>query len=301
MTDYVSALIAESSFEPTLKWVTDNPWWAVCTVGLSVLLGGVSTYFTLRALREKRLCYALRTINLVRDVDSTKMPGVTMSFAGYDQSITNVSVTRLALWNSGRETITKKDVKKPVAVQISGDGNVILSVGILAYSPPDNPNEFTYTRSLDGLRASIEFDFIDRCQGIVLQILHTGLSNKNLSVIGYIQGPGAPKYRWVAARSQEIPPKDKKSQKRGFPRGLSNRGERLVIGWAAILLPIAVFVLALVYPREGIGPPLAVSSEPVSFRITLLLTGLFALILWPFGFLLLRRGVPRGLKVFEED
>jgi hypothetical protein len=281
-----------------LKWLTGSPWWAIVTFVVFVLLALWGIYVTVIGVRKKRLRYAVRTNNLIRDVINTKMPGVAMTFANYHTPIENFSVTRLALWNAGNDGISTKNIKQPLRIQMSGTGNVILGVGIIAHNRPNKINRFECTLAADRMSAAIGFDFIDHNHGIVVQIAHTALSSRSFSVEGYIEGMGEPQQRYMVAgadRSVSMPtsPADKRR------RPLSKRTARILFGW---LLIVFVFVLCSA-PFIPWGESSRSIPEPVimpRWFALLFVIGLSSpLAIW--AYFLLRPGVPKELRVFEED
>ena len=128
--------------DDTLTWLTNSPWWAIVTFVVFLVLGIYSIYLTYMSFRDKNVRDALRTNNLIRDVTSTKMPGVTMTFVDYHLPIENLSVTRLALWNAGQGGVKRENVKRPLHIRLAGQDNVILSISIIQYNRPDKLNGF---------------------------------------------------------------------------------------------------------------------------------------------------------------
>lgn len=93
-------------FADDLAWLTGSPGWAIATfivcVAFAILGIAATVYVAVIGFRDRNIRYALRTNNLMRDVTASKMPGATLTFAGFAPPIVNLSVTRLALWNAGR-------------------------------------------------------------------------------------------------------------------------------------------------------------------------------------------------------
>src|SRR5258708_7500862 len=108
-------LADEAAGQDALKWVTDSPWWAIVTF---IVLLVLAIYPIYGFLKPKRLRYALRTNNLIRDVTHTKTPGLTMTFNDYEGPLESFSVTRLALWLDAPEGIKSSNVKRPLTIRI---------------------------------------------------------------------------------------------------------------------------------------------------------------------------------------
>jgi hypothetical protein len=209
-----------------------------------------------------------------------------------------VSVTRLVLWNSGTDILKKADVKTPLALQVTGHNHVILDKNVLAQHLSTGQNNFDCTRSADRSRLTITFDFMDPGQGIVVQVFHTGLSNKDFLMDGYVQGAGKPKWALVAGGNNQplLGARSKKSSMR-------NRTKRILAGWGALLLPLLLLWAGLSgvldSPNQVIfDPPLPAKGPRWGVWLVFLL---FYGLMLATAFLLLRKGVPRELSVFEED
>jgi hypothetical protein len=173
------------------NWIATNPW-VVNTVALATVVGlvlAIVLYF--RAKRHRAPCYAIHTENLVAGVAS-RIPEVEIHFQGYGESVGTLSASKLVFWNNGRETIRKQDVVKaaPVMVRMQGDCK-ILDVSILSMSEPTN--QFTITRSQDRSSATLTFEYVDHGEGVLVQILHTGLSDDAVQLDGRVMGAGEPR------------------------------------------------------------------------------------------------------------
>lgn len=289
-------------FADDLTWLTNSPGWQFFVFLFGTAIGVLSLYIGMMSFRDRKIRYALRTNNLMRGVNATKMPGATVTFAGF-QNIENLSVTRLALWNAGRGGVTAADVvkEKPLVIRLSEPGAVILSVGIIQSNRPDDINKFRCEKASDGLSASVDFDFMDHNHGIVVQIFHTAVSHKGITMDGYVKGMGEPKSMFVATPGHTpVPPPSPSPKKRTF---LTPRRIRLLMGGFLLLAPLLVASLLLLI--ANLPPPKMQSpgdagavSVWVAMPLSLLLAGP---VFWPMAYWMLRPGVPKELSMFEED
>jgi hypothetical protein len=286
-----------------LDFLADIPAWLWAILGL--VIGIASCYLTVRVASRTRLFYALHTSNLIRDADDLAMPDVSISFRRYDKPVINLSVTRFVLWNGGNHGVKRADVRKSIALAIS-DGHSILSRNIIARHRADGLNEFVCTMSDDRLRLSVEFDFIDRHQGIVVQIFHTGLSNEAFGIDGYVQDMGPPRYRYViGAGNNPLPSRKPK-------RAISN-WIRLMLGSLVALVPLVLIYALLflppgqVYSQNDPGHTVAALNghtvaalNVASALLAITVVVLLSCICWSIAYVIVFRAVPKELRVFEQ-
>src|SRR5437879_4308768 len=101
--------------EESLKWLTNSPWWAIATALVFLVLAVWGIILTLTTSSRKSLCYGLRTNSLLRDVNHSTIPGVSITFEGYSKEkvIENLSVTKCIFWNAGNQGFKRTDVREP--------------------------------------------------------------------------------------------------------------------------------------------------------------------------------------------
>jgi len=98
-----------------------------------------------------------------------------------------VTRTRVAFWNAGRKTLHGGDIVKgyPIRFHLEGDDIRILDVTILSRS--DEENAFSAITDEDNTVVQIDFDYLERHQGAVFEILHTA-RKWGVSVSGTLKG-----------------------------------------------------------------------------------------------------------------
>lgn len=151
---------------------------AVCTI-FSVFY---AIYTRVTSKEKKEISYMVNTYEIVRSGENM-IPEFQISYSG--QPICNLTVSRFAIWNSGNRLLDFNDIvdTKPLSI-ISDDGADILNASIIKYS--EEANKFTVEK-ISAHCAELKFDYMDKHDGIVLQILHTG-SIKNISLSVLIKG-----------------------------------------------------------------------------------------------------------------
>jgi hypothetical protein len=150
--------------------------------GLAVGVIGIVLY--VRGKREKRPRYTVRSTTLVEGLTS-RYSGLEMRFGG--DPISNLTSSRLALWNAGRETIQRQDLAAgdPTRVELP-EGVTLLDVLILHVSTQGNEVAVEKKENI----LNISFEYIDHDQGAVLQLLHDGLETDKVRLLGSVKGAG---------------------------------------------------------------------------------------------------------------
>ncbi len=162
--------------------------WLIANWGNIVGVVGVvfALYFGLKKSKYKKLTYVIRSSNIFTGLEHT-IPDVEVRFPGYGLPVNRLTVTKVAFWNAGTETIPSQDVvmENPLFLRAK-TGVAILSVRVI-----DCTNRYNKVDTrLDGQRmgAAITFDYLDQNDGALLQIFHTGLGNDDIQLEGTIKG-----------------------------------------------------------------------------------------------------------------
>lgn len=175
----------QDSLRLLLKWLEDPT--ILGLLGLFIGLLGIVLGFVLylKSRRIKKHRYAIQSTNLVKNYVS-RLDGVEITY--HQKKISNLTVTKIAIWNDGNETIDRNDVASsdPVTIRIKKDYQ-ILDASIIHST--DKTNGFKLLAKENGL-IQISFDYIDHFQGIIVQILHDGRSSHDLTIEGTIKGAG---------------------------------------------------------------------------------------------------------------
>lgn len=142
-----------------------------------------SVYFYLKGKKCKKPTYILKTTNLVRE-NIQKIDSVDILYSG--NKIKNLSVTKIAFWNNGKDTISCNDVakKSPIRLTIKDDF-IFLDAEIIFQK--NQSNDFSIAISNDNKFIDIDFDYFDFEEGIVLQVFHTGAKSSDISMEGQIK------------------------------------------------------------------------------------------------------------------
>ena len=267
-----------------LKVIATSPWIALLSFLLTFVSLLLAIYFYLTGRRRKLPKYAIRSLSLVKGLVN-RVTGLEMLYNG--RHVENLTAGRLVFWNAGRETIKQEDVASsdPIIMQIEGGAKFLDSKVIFAMNPA---NQFKIMESAEKTEIRIEFEYIDRHEGLIIQFFHTGTSDNKIALRGTIKGAPPPvrtlvETRFLLSHSWPVPP--------GYPPATMSRrsaGVALVI----VALGGALFTVmfeALSHTRAG----------PHGWDLALVI-GLFAFYILS-GIVLVRRRVPRGFEDFEKD
>src|SRR5947208_2895259 len=108
------------------EWLEAN--WGNVITAVSLVL---AVYFYFKSLKLRKPTYVIRSNNIFSGLERVD-PAIEVKFPGYGPLVKSLTVTKIAFWNAGRETINKQDVvnDREIALCVK-DGLVILSAIII--------------------------------------------------------------------------------------------------------------------------------------------------------------------------
>src|SRR6266480_1312728 len=143
------------------------------STGVAILIGlagiAISLYFYRKSRRVKQLCYTVTTANLIQDY-SAKLSGLKIEYKGKNPA--NISVSKIAIWNDGTETI---------------DHTEVLDWSVISFTTP--ANQFGLARS-GSLLSDVVFDYLDKTEGGIVQLVHTAKTSASILLSGRVKGSG---------------------------------------------------------------------------------------------------------------
>ncbi len=150
----------------------------ICGIGIAVSL----LLFFLS--RKKRIpIYRCRTTRLITS-SLNQIDGLDILYD--NKKLNALSISKVALWNAGRETISGTDVSELDRLRVSLNTKYeFLSCHIL--SQTKIANNFSAQIADDKKSIILLFDYIDHNEGVVLKIRHTGSSSSDINVDGSIK------------------------------------------------------------------------------------------------------------------
>lgn len=259
-----------------VEWFAANPWVVATSFLLGVLGVMVPVLLYYKSVRVRQPKWVAQSSNLVRGFQG-KIDQLEILFAG--RKIANLTVTRVVLWNDGKETVRREDIAAtdPVVIQTKGDAR-LLDCRLLAANSP------TINASLampDDTHLTVEFDYLDHRQGLVIQVLHTGLGSEDVEVLGTVKGGGP-----FAPQPQLVNPLDDSTRVTLFGRKIAVTGPIMFVFMGFCLVSIVV------YNWKGHAAPVGLSIISLVIMVVLaryLLDGV------------MRSTLPRGLGRIDSN
>lgn len=111
-------------------------------------------------------------------IDNTQSQFSNLSILYRGKQVEKLIVSKITFWNSSFSTIRKEDLieKSPFFVTI--DDGEILEISVL--NGKDTPNQVN-ADFIDNYSAKISFDYLDHKEGGIIQVVHTGNQEVNIS------------------------------------------------------------------------------------------------------------------------
>ena len=155
-------------------------------LGVAALVTGYIYY--LRAKREKRPLWVIVTTNVVGKVGDEL--GESLSVHYKRRAISTVSISRIAFWNAGSQTINKDDIPPGDRLRIAttDPSHRVLEVRVIGHNSAGSQFDSEPVSEHGAREVPIRFDFMDRTNGCVFQVIHTGLSSADLALRGTLKG-----------------------------------------------------------------------------------------------------------------
>ena len=153
---------------------------------IGLLVGAIGVWIALKGIKRKLPRYSIRSMNLIEDRISS-IDSLQMRYGG--EAIRNLTVSEITFWNAGRDTIQHDDIPEadPPRITVVGEARILRAVVLERSS---EANQAMLQLLPDQQTVRIVFDYLDQNEGIVIQVLHTGLSEEDLEFNGSIKGAG---------------------------------------------------------------------------------------------------------------
>lgn len=121
---------------------------------------------------KKEFSYCLKSNYLIRK-KKTEFEKLSITYGG--QQIEDLCVSKFTIWNSGNRTLNNNDMVEDKELTISVlDNSKILDAELIAYS--EETNKF-YVEVINEHTVKIYFEYVDKKEGVVIQIIHTGTND----------------------------------------------------------------------------------------------------------------------------
>ncbi|MBU4628269.1 hypothetical protein HRJ41_12270 [Pseudomonas sp. BF61] len=250
-----------------------SPGWVGSLIGLLGLLSVPVVY--LMARKRTSLAFAYAGDHLLGSSSNALPRGISVQYNG--NNIPRLTRSVIALWNNGENTLSGSDIvgADPLRFEVGSDG-AILSVTLLQLTRPVNGVHLATPPAHAPNEAYFGFNFLDKGDGVVIEILHTS-ENRQPTIKGTLKGmPKGPKSFGRIIRSGPI------SKNNNIKRNVMSRGFSRVTSYAIVWLPIVAGMSAIATSGIFTDPPIIPASPPKSDPIfyiglgaTYILMGLF--------------------------
>lgn len=166
----------------TIKYISSNPLINLISFLLAILGIILSVYYYLKSRKEKIPVFSKQSFQLIQK----SITGLDKLEVKYnDQRVDKLTLTKVAFWNSGRETIRKEDVVQRDPIKITTKEDLLIYDHKIISSNPKN--NFTLER-INDQTINIYFDYMDHFQGIIINIYHNGQKSDDIQLEGTIIG-----------------------------------------------------------------------------------------------------------------
>lgn len=154
---------------------------------IAVIAIGVCVYLYLKNKREKLpVCRYLNTTLEPRKLPLSKYIKILYG----EKELDRITRTRLILWNNGRESIQKSDIRGLLEIKLEPSAEVLESY-VVKCSREVTGFRVTPIVEVGGKltnRVNVTFDFLDKGDGASIEILHTGAEDTKPTFEGGIIG-----------------------------------------------------------------------------------------------------------------
>lgn len=152
----------------------------------SLIVTIVSVIVAFKQFRFKQLKFLFKTNLLIKDFGS-QFSGLSVAYNG--NSIKALSTTKILFFAHGNETLHRQDISaaSPLKIDFS-DNEEILEANILQANPA---NAIELELAKDKRSCKMIFDYLDRGEFFILQIVHTSLEFSSQNIKGNLKGSRA--------------------------------------------------------------------------------------------------------------
>jgi hypothetical protein len=168
--------------------IVNNPLISVISIILAIINIILMVVFYFKSRREKKTRFSINSTTLI---ESTKTALTDLEILYKNQKQERITVSKLAIWNAGSDPLRSDDIATafPLAIEVA-EGAEVLSADVVFTT--DEANRFTLghvKQSIDGKKQTLipfSFEYLDKREGVVIQIVHTGEASHKISVTGKV-------------------------------------------------------------------------------------------------------------------
>ena len=273
-----------------------NPLFNLVSVflGIAGIISGVISAYIF--YRSKKPCWAVRN-NVLFEGYSSKIGELDIRFNG--EQVENLSISRIVFWNQGSETLDRQDIETVNPLRIGTNEEIeILDVSVSLTN--SSSSQFETELASDRKSVNLGFDYLDKGQGAIVQVIHTGTRGSDIQIIGAIKGVKKIRKKNItisnALMSLLIPV--------FFNRKTLPSVRRKILGAAFTVSALFILPVSIIAMYEGPPSPVDLSPRdlsPEEFFSFYVFSFVYSVVLLLLAVYLFRRGLPRGLEAFENE
>ena len=144
----------------------------------------VSYYFYLKSIRVREPVWLIKGYNVIYKYKSV-FPSLNVTYA--KKNVDTFSIAYILFYNRGAETITREDIDTVDHIRIeSYEGVRILDASVLQV----NNQSSQFTLAKNNSKVLINFDYLNKNQGAIIQVTHTGSTKEDIYITGDIKHVG---------------------------------------------------------------------------------------------------------------
>lgn len=150
-----------------LNQLPSNPiaWLFMAIIGICALI------LAYKSTPQKVLKFSIENTNIIKNTKSN-LEKLEIIYAG--KPINNLTISKVTFWNGSFPTINKTDIIENAPLSICASNGKILDASILAGDDTSNRISIDLDNNTSPL---ISFDYLDKNEGGIIQVVHTGNSD----------------------------------------------------------------------------------------------------------------------------
>ncbi|MCF7838332.1 MAG: hypothetical protein K9N49_06850 [Candidatus Marinimicrobia bacterium] len=168
--------------------IVESPYFTLALAGIAILGLLLTIVFYRKSRRRKLPLFEIARRTLIQN-RTPLITGLSVHFKGQEQNV--ITVAHVWFWNQGDDTINASDIASanPVAISVAR-GVDLLDVQIIKVVDKANRCEIGEPEQEDdgSFLIPLRFDYLDKGDGLVVQIVHNGETRHHVTVTGKIKG-----------------------------------------------------------------------------------------------------------------
>lgn len=283
ITECLILKIKRMNLDALIFCVMNEQSMALISLIITIISVFLCILFHRKSIKKKKPTYCARTINVVKD-GIIKIEAIEILFKG--KRVEGLSMTEIAVWNAGKETINSSDVANNdmFMIELDGDGQ-ILDYEIIYVNNKANAFE---VRKFGKKSLAVIFDYFDYNEGFIVRLYHTGAN------IPLVRGA------FKGVKSVTVKPYVPQGNfwNKFVFKNISPKIIRRILGIVFMVMPFFIFMDVLL---SKMCPDILQKIERISLLIRYPIMTCVVLVFWNFGYVLLKRRVPKDFKLFEQE